>query len=56
MTSAQYGSGPESLEVELFEEANIPWDDMAFGTVTQTLQRFFEDRKNGAMQLHHIDF
>lgn len=56
MTVAEFGSGPESLEVELFAEANIPWDELAFGTVTQTLNRFFEDRKKGVMQLHHIDF
>ena len=56
MTVAEYGSGPESLEVELYDEADIPWDDIAFGTVTQTLKRFFEDRKQGAEQLHHIDF
>ena len=56
MTVPEYGSGPESLEVELYEEADIPWDEIAFGTVTQTLKRFFEDRKQGIEQLHHIDF
>jgi hypothetical protein len=56
MTVAEFGSGPESLEVELYDEADIPWDEMAFGTVTQTLIRFFADRKKGLMQLHHIDF
>lgn len=56
MTVAEYGSGPESLEVALYDEADIPWDNMAFGTVTQTLKRFFEDRKQGVKQLHHIDF
>jgi hypothetical protein len=56
MTVAEYESGPESLEVELYDEADIPWDDIAFGTVTQTLKRFFEDRKKGVKQLHHIDF
>jgi ADP-ribose pyrophosphatase YjhB (NUDIX family) len=56
MTVAEYGSGPESLEVELYTEADIPWDDIAFGTVIQTLKRFFADRKQGVKQLHHIDF
>ena len=41
MTVAEFGSGPESLEVELYDEADIPWDEMAFGTVTQTLIAFF---------------
>ena len=56
MTVAEYESGPESLEVELYDEADIPWDDIAFGTVNQTLKRFFEDRRKGVKQLHHIDF
>ncbi|MCO4837788.1 MAG: NUDIX hydrolase [Oceanospirillaceae bacterium] len=56
MISAKYASGPESLEVALYEEADIPWDDIAFGTVTQTLKRFFEDRKSAVIQLHHMDF
>ncbi|MDC9720767.1 MAG: NUDIX hydrolase [Gammaproteobacteria bacterium] len=56
MTVAEYGSGPESLAVELYDEAEIPWDDIAFGTVTQTLKRFLEDRKQGNLQLHHLDF
>ena len=56
MTVAEYGSGPESLEVELYNEADIPWHDLAFGTVTETLKRYFEDQKQGLMQLHHMDF
>lgn len=56
MHAPEYNSGPESLEVALFDEADIPWDDLAFGTVTQTLERFFKDRKDGVEQLHHINF
>ncbi|MDI7065349.1 hypothetical protein QMO17_29280, partial [Klebsiella pneumoniae] len=33
-------AGEESLEVKLFEEHEIPWDEIAFPTVGQTL-RFF---------------
>jgi ADP-ribose pyrophosphatase YjhB (NUDIX family) len=44
--------GPESLEARLFTESEIPWDDIAFRTVGQTLRWFFEDRRAGAHALH----
>ena len=39
--------GPESEDVRLFAEQDIPWADLAFGTVRQTLTFFFEDRARG---------
>lgn len=44
--------GIESLEVRLFDEADIPWDELAFRTITATLRRFFEDRRRGRFDLH----
>lgn len=41
-----FGVGPESTEVALFEEADIPWDEIAFPVVTKTLKAFFVDRTN----------
>jgi ADP-ribose pyrophosphatase YjhB (NUDIX family) len=41
----EYAPGTESLEVQLFSEAEIPWDDIAFPTVAYTLKFFFEDLK-----------
>lgn len=38
-----YQAGTESLEVELFRESEIPWEDIAFPTVSQTLKYFFAD-------------
>ncbi len=46
----EFFPGSESLEVELFEERNIPWDDIAFRPVRFTLQHFFEDRRKGCFQ------
>jgi len=37
----------ESTEVALFDEATIPWDDLAFLTVKTTLKHFFADRTAG---------
>ncbi|MDQ3595036.1 MAG: NUDIX hydrolase, partial [Pseudomonadota bacterium] len=36
---------PESLEVRLFDEADIPWSELAFRTVGRTLECFFADRR-----------
>jgi hypothetical protein len=39
-----FAAGEESLEVRLFEEADIPWSELAFRTVSRTLECFFADR------------
>jgi len=38
-----FAPGVESLEVQLFGEAEIPWQDLAFTTVSRTLKLFFAD-------------
>ena len=38
-----YGPGAESLDVRLFKEHEIPWDDLAFPVVRLTLKRYFND-------------
>jgi ADP-ribose pyrophosphatase YjhB (NUDIX family) len=50
-----FAAGEESLEVALFEEADIPWDQMAFRTVKKTLRHYFEDRPSGMFPLHFSD-
>jgi len=40
-------AGPESLEVKLVTEDEIPWDQLAFVMVKRTLRHFLEDRKTG---------
>lgn len=37
-------TGEESLDVGLFSEDEIPWQELAFPVVTESLQRYFEDR------------
>lgn len=39
-----FAPGIESLEVRLFAEHEIPWDDLAFPTIRTTLELFFADR------------
>jgi len=50
-----FGPGTESLEVALFREKDVPWETMAFRTVTTTLQHFFEDRRHGTFRIHAGD-
>lgn len=40
-----YAVGPESQEVALFGEQEIPWDEIAFSAVTDALKDFFADRR-----------
>jgi ADP-ribose pyrophosphatase YjhB (NUDIX family) len=47
-----FSAGTESLEVALFDEADIPWDELAFSTIRRTLEHFFEDRRKGGFGLH----
>ncbi|WP_136247784.1 NUDIX hydrolase [Halomonas borealis] len=50
-----YGAGPESLEVALFEEQEIPWDMLAFPTIECTLRHYFADRQGDGFPLHVSD-
>ena len=50
-----FGPGIESLEVKLFDEADIPWNDIAFRTVSNTLRHYYEDRRTGRFRLHTED-
>ena len=42
-----FGPTSESMEVKLFSEDEIPWDEIAFPTVERTLKLYLEDVKTG---------
>lgn len=46
--------GPETMEAQVFAEADIPWEEIAFRTVKVTLERYFADRKAGVLSQGHI--
>lgn len=50
-----FAPGAESLDVQLFEERDIPWDELAFRPVRYALQHYFSDRKTGAFQFRVAD-
>jgi ADP-ribose pyrophosphatase YjhB (NUDIX family) len=49
----RFGAGAESLEVMLYDEADVPWQDIAFRSVDFALRRYFEDRRRG-VEDHHF--
>ena len=51
----EFRSGEESLEVALFEEARVPWKDVAFRTVGLTLKHWFADRARDHYGFHAED-
>lgn len=48
----RFGAGRESLEVMLCDEADIPWQDIAFRSVDFALRRYLDDRRRGVEQHH----
>ena len=52
LPSPEFLAGEESLEVKLFSEQEIPWDDLAFPTVKLALEHFFADRSRDEFKLH----
>lgn len=47
-----FHAGLESLEVQLFDEDDIPWDRLAFAVVHKTLELWLEDRRTGRFPTH----
>jgi ADP-ribose pyrophosphatase YjhB (NUDIX family) len=52
---AQFGPTPESSEVVLMREDEIPWNEIAFPTIYQSLRYFFADRAAGVRDFHALD-
>ena len=55
LIDGHYGVGAESLECNLYEEAHIPWDAIAFPSISFALRCYFEDRRAAIESLHFND-
>ncbi len=55
MDKPEYSISSESLEVALFAEHEIPWDQLAFHTIKNALTHYFEDRRQGTYPLHQFE-
>lgn len=47
-----FAAGLETLETALFSEPAVPWQELAFQSVTLCLQAYFADRRAGCFLLH----
>jgi ADP-ribose pyrophosphatase YjhB (NUDIX family) len=55
LLSDQFKPGVETIEARLFREADIPWEEIAFRTVRETLLCYFADRKRERFEFHTTD-
>ena len=55
LRDTDFAPGPETIEARLFPEEEVPWDELAFRTVRETLRHYFEDRRRGRFELHCSD-
>ena len=55
LLDTRFEPGPETIEARLFHEHELPWEQLAFRTVRDTLQHFFADRAAGRFALHVAD-
>jgi ADP-ribose pyrophosphatase YjhB (NUDIX family) len=55
LLNLNFHPGVESLEVALFAEHEIPWDQLAFRAVKTTLEQYFADRRSGHYQFRMGD-
>ncbi|MDP8985804.1 MAG: NUDIX hydrolase [Pseudomonadota bacterium] len=52
LLAPEFAPGPESLEVGLYTEAEVPWAELAFPSGEFTLRKFFADRAGGREDYH----
>ena len=54
---SDFAPGDESLEVEMFDKAEIPWDEIAFRSGTFALRTYLEDAGcNNGVHMHEVVF
>ncbi len=53
LSDLDYAAGSESLEVRLFSAEEIPWDELAFRTISLTLKHYLADRISGAFPVRN---
>ncbi|HYQ71404.1 MAG TPA: NUDIX hydrolase [Gammaproteobacteria bacterium] len=52
LAANEFRPGSESLEVRLFQEHEIPWDNLAFPVVKTTLEHYFKDLRSNCFPVH----
>ena len=52
LLDSDFSAGAETLETRLFSEEEVPWDEIAFATIRNTLKHFYDDRSQGEFHVH----
>lgn len=52
LLNLDFSAGEETLELALFREDEIPWDEIAFRTIALTLKHYFADRSHESFGFH----
>ena len=55
LNAQEFAAGQESLDVQLFDRKDIPWDTIAFPVVKDALLRYMDDVGRGSFRLHVSD-
>ncbi|MDO4592989.1 MAG: NUDIX hydrolase [Comamonadaceae bacterium] len=55
LTSEVLNPGHETIEARLFASQDIPWEELAFRTVSTTLRHYLQDREAGVIRVHNLD-
>jgi ADP-ribose pyrophosphatase YjhB (NUDIX family) len=55
LLTRDYTPGAESLDVQLFGADEIPWDQLAFRVIYETLRLYFQDRSAGRFRTRSGD-
>jgi len=51
LIAPEFAAGEESQAVDLFREDEIPWEELAFPVVRETLRHFFADREQASFRI-----
>jgi ADP-ribose pyrophosphatase YjhB (NUDIX family) len=55
LLEGRFGVGAESLQVGLYREQDIPWEQIAFPSIEFALRSYFEDRLLARERIHFSD-
>ena len=55
MSNPHFAAGEESLEVSLCHPDQIPWNELAFRSVSLCLERYLVDRARGIYDFHEAE-
>ncbi len=55
LVAGEASPGEESLDVALLTESEIPWREIAFQVIHETLKLYYQDKKQGVVKTHYGD-